>query len=237
MRRLRQGALAGTLIFFHALAQANGIAVHPIRLELEAGQRSATLTVTNDTPETKVLQLSVMQWRQVDGESVYEPTRELIATPVLFRVAPQGRQLVRVGFVNPPAETPSERSYRLYLTEVAEDKGQTSQVRFLLQLGIPLFLAPAKAQDAIDWQLQRQPGGQLRLTAVNRGNRHVRLQSLRLDDARGRLFEQQSLDYLLAGSRRSWLLVPERPPAAGRVRLQAQSGRGLIETELATTPP
>jgi fimbrial chaperone protein len=231
MARFSLGALTGALLFFSNLATADGISVNPIRLELEPGQRTATLTVTNDTTDTKVMQVQVTHWTQVNGESVYEPASDVIATPLLFRVAPQGRQLLRVGFTNPPADASHERTYRIYLNEVAEDKGDSSQIRFLLRLGIPLFVPPAKVQDALEWQLQRRTDGKLLLSAENRGNRHVRLQDLRLEDSNGSLVEQQELNYLLAGSRREWLLSPERAPS-GSVKLKALSGRGVLETEL-----
>lgn len=237
MKRCWQGVLAGALLVFGASAQANGIAVNPIRLELEPGQRTATLTISNETAGTKVLQVTVMRWSQVGGESVYEPARDLIATPVLFRVPPKARQLLRVGFVSAPADNATERTYRVYLNEVAEDKGDGSQIRFLLRLGIPLFVPPAKPQDALDWQLRRQADGSLRLAAENRGNRHVRLQGLRLEDPQGNaVAEQQSLDYLLAGSRLEWVLKLSKP-ADSPLQLKAQSGRGVIEVKLETKLP
>lgn len=237
MWQIIRGALTGALVFFSSLATAGGIAVNPIRVDIDPGQRTGTLTVTNDGAETKVLQVTTMQWKQVNGESAYEPTKEIIATPLLFRVAPRSRQLIRVGFASPPSEITTERSYRIYLTEVPEDKGDENQVRFLLQLGIPMFVAPARSQDSLDWKLNRQADGKLRLTAENRGNRHVRLQGLRLEDSQGTLVEQQDLDYLLAGSRKQWLLTPERAPSQSPLRLKAQSGRGVLEAELPDGAP
>ena len=233
MKRLGLGALAGALLFFSGIAAADGIAVHPIRLELDPGQRTASMTVTNNAAETKVLQVSVTQWKQVNGESVYEPASDVIATPVLFRIPPKSRQLVRVGFANPPAEIATERSYRIYLTEVPEDKGDDGQVRFLLRLGIPLFFPPANAQDSLDWQLSRQADGKLRLSAENRGNRHVRLQGIRLEDSHGTLVELQELNYLLPGNRKQWLLAPERTLTDGKpVKIKAHTGRGMLEAEI-----
>jgi fimbrial chaperone protein len=227
-----RGALAGALLFFSGLVAAGGISINPIRIELGAGQRTGSLTVTNDGDATKVLQVTAKQWKQVNGKPVYEPAQDIIATPVLFRVAPRSRQLVRIGFANPPPEIVTELSYRIYLTEVPEDKPGESQIRFLLQIGVPMFVVPARPQDSLGWQLQRLADGKLRLTAENRGNRHVRIQSLRLEDNSGLLVEYQGLDYLLAGGRHEWLLAPKRPPAGGPLRLKARDGRGEIETEL-----
>jgi fimbrial chaperone protein len=232
MRPFIEGALAGALFFCSALAGAGEISVNPIRIELGPGQRTGTLTITNNGDKPTVLQATVKQWRQSDGGPVYEPTQDVIATPVLFRVAPRSRQLVRVGFTNPPASPASELSYRVYLTEVPEDKPGESQVRFLLQLGVPMFVAPSTTHDGLDWRISRQADGKLRLTAENRGNRHVRVQNLRLEDGRGSLLEQQELVYLLAGGRHEWLLKPQRTPEGGAMRLKIQSGRGPLEVNL-----
>lgn len=233
MKRFSQGVLAGVLIFFSGLVAADGIAVNPIRLELDPGQRTGTLNVTNNASETKVLQVTAMHWKQVNGESVYEPATDLIATPVLFRLPPKSRQLVRVGFVNPPAEIQTERSYRIYLTEVPENKGEDSQIRFLLRLGIPMFVPPIKTQEQLNWELNRQTNGDIQLTAENRGNRHVRLQGIQVSDEQGTVVEHQGLDYLLPGSRQQWLLTPQRALTGNKpVKIKAQSGRGALEIDV-----
>jgi fimbrial chaperone protein len=226
----------GALLFFSQIVVADGIAVNPIRLELEPGQRTGSLNITNNSDETKVLQVTVMQWKQVAGESVYETTSNVIATPVLFRMSPKSRQLVRVGFVNPPTSLPDELSYRVYLTEVPEHKNEDNQVRFLLRLGIPMFFPPDKVEDGLDWQLSQLPDGGLRLIAENRGNRHVRLQGIKLMDNDGMLVDEQALEYLLPHSRREWRLTPSRRLSANKpVILKAQSGRGMLETEIPAT--
>ncbi len=236
MQRFLGGALAGALFFCAGLAGAGEISVNPIRIELGAGQRTASLTVTNNGDKATVIQVTVKQWQQPGGEHVYEPTKEVIATPVLFRVAPRGQQLIRVGFPNPPSEITTERSYRIYLTEVPEEKSGDAQIRFLLQLGVPMFVAPAQPQDRLDWKVSRQADGKLQLSAENHGNRHVRIQGIRIEDSRGPLIEQQDLQYLLAGGRRTWLLAPTRAPADESLRLKAQSGRGPLEAVLPSGP-
>lgn len=190
------------------------------------------MTVNNDSGEAKVLQVSVTRWTQVDGESVYAPATDVIATPVLFRIPPKSRQLIRVGFASPLPESTTERSYRIYLTEVPEEKRRDSQVRFLLRLGIPMFVPPAEPRDALDWRLTRRPDGTLDLFAENRGNRHVRVQSIRLEDTSGSLFVREELDYLLSESRKTWRLKPERAPTGASIKIKAQTGRGMLEAEV-----
>ncbi len=233
MSRISQGVLTGALIFFSGLVAADGLAINPIRLELEPGQRTGSLNITNDSGETKVLQVTAKRWTQQGGESVYEPATDVIATPVLFRIPPKSRQLVRVGFVQLPEQITEERTYRIYLTEVPESESTGNEVRFLLRLGIPLFLPPANSHDQLSWHLSLQSDGMLKLAADNKGNRHVRLQGIQLHDRNGLISEHNSLDYLLSGSSKSWLLKPQRALGASQtITVKAQSGRGLLESEI-----
>lgn len=232
--RFGLGALLGAFALFSSATWAGGIEINPIRLELEPGRRSSSLTLTNETSETKVIQVSVMAWSQADNESVYSPTKGVIVTPVLFRVPPKGQQLVRVGFPGSMPDTSSEATYRVFLEEIPETKGTTTQVRFLLRLGVPLFVPPSRAEDALDWKVRTGSDGRLLLSAVNRGNRHVRLNHITLSrDDGSMLAEQHEPSYVLAGKRLEWTLKPVgAQPANGRVRIQAESGRGALEAEL-----
>lgn len=233
MSRIGQGVLAVALIFFSGLVAADGLAVNPIRLELEPGQRTGSLNITNDSNETKVLQVTAKRWTQQGDESVYEPATDVIATPVLFRIPPKSRQLVRVGFVQLPEQITEERTYRIYLTEVPEGEKTGNHVRFLLRLGIPLFLPPRDSHDQLAWHLLPQGEGILKLSVANKGNRHVRLQGIQLHDRQGMIAEHSSLDYLLSGSSRSWLLTPQRALTSSQaITVKAQSGRGLLESEI-----
>ena len=49
----------------------------------------------NDEREVLV-QAEVMLWEQVDGEDRLTPTRDLLVSPAVFTLPPNGSQLVRV---------------------------------------------------------------------------------------------------------------------------------------------
>ncbi len=234
MQRTHVGALLGALAFFASSAHAEGIVVHPVRMEMATGERSTSLTVTNDTRQPKVMQASLMRWRQVNGESVYEPARDMLATPLLFRMAPTGSQLLRIGFAGQAPPTDTEQTYRLFLDEVPEAKKEQPQLSFRLRLGMPLFIAPQQPRDAMDWQFRRLSNGRVSIRAENKGNRHVRLSSLSLvDDAQRTVSEQTELVYLLAGSAHEWQLTPNRPLSEGEnLQLRAESGRGALQVKL-----
>ena len=129
MRSLVLGLLASTAVVGlpSMPTHASSFSISPIRLDLSTAVRSAALTVRNDDQEVLV-QAQVMLWQQVDGEDKLTPTRDLLVSPAVFTLPPNGAQLVRVALRSPPADTAHELSYRLILQEVPKSANRRSLV-------------------------------------------------------------------------------------------------------------
>ncbi len=137
-------------------AHAGSFSVSPTRLELSATVQSAAVTMRNDEREALV-QAEVMLWEQVDGEDRLTPTRDLLVSPAVFTLPPNGSQLVRVARRNVPADSTRELSYRLVLQEVPQPANpEFSGLQVTLRLVLPVFVAttgttgPALAWSAED---------------------------------------------------------------------------------------
>ena len=106
-------------VFFFAVAtcRAGSIELTPVRLDLSAAAKVAVLTVRNTGDEDTVMQVTLNKWT-LDGQRyVYEPSQELIVTPVTFQLAPGKKQIIRIGLrSNPPAD--KEDAFRLLVEEV-----------------------------------------------------------------------------------------------------------------------
>jgi fimbrial chaperone protein len=163
-------------------AQAANFIVSPVRAELSPGQSSAALTVTNETSdEPVVVELRAIAWSQKDGEDIYTPTTELIATPPIFHVAPGGSQVVRVALRRPPASD-RETAYRLILREVPPPpKPGFAGIQIALEMSLPVFAKPrAPTAPALQWKLESQPGGAIGLSVHNQGSAHAQIADLKL---------------------------------------------------------
>ena len=75
------------------------------------------MTVRNEENVEVVIQVETLQWSQADGQDVLEPTRDLVGSPLVFTLPPNGTQLVRVALRRTPDER-RELSYRLVVQEV-----------------------------------------------------------------------------------------------------------------------
>lgn len=248
-------ARARRLLIFVALcllctgAAANNIQINPIRIELSAGQPSATLTLRNNDPAGSppaVLQVDSHRWTQADSQTdTLEQTAELKATPPLFTLPPGGEQIVRIGLPGGVRTAPAEISYRLIVQQVpTQTPSTTAGLQVLLRFSIPVFILPADpaAAGRIEWSLQPH-GDALELSARNSGSRHLRLDGLELRHARdgGTLPLRFTPRYVLPGALRSWRIeaADGRPlPTAGeRLLLKALTGQSTLEADLTIGAP
>lgn len=229
-------ALAGLGMLAALPVGAASLQVAPISVELEAGEQAEALWLSNTGDQPIQAQVRVMAWSQDAAADRLEPSRELLPSPPIVRIAPGQRQLVRI--VRPQAgAVPSERAFRLLVDELP-DPGQpaSSGLQFLLQYSVPVFVLPAGAtrQDAPGPRAPTDAstlstvvegtGKDARMTVVNLGTRRVRLSDLVRVDAAGAETPLIAglVGYVLAGQRMHW---PLSLPADGlrgaslRVRL------------------
>jgi fimbrial chaperone protein len=222
-------------------AGAGSFQVNPIRVEMTKGATTAAITVRNDGEDAIVVQSSIVGWSQDNGQEVYAPTTEALATPPIMTVPAGGEQIVRVG-LRRAADPQHELTYRLYLQEVPPPpKPGFTGLQVALRVGLPVFVAPAApGVRRLEWSAQVRPDGTIVLAAQNTGNAHVQVTDfeLRLPDAGEPVAHESSLAYVLAGQRRQWTLSApaDRVKSARELRLKAFTDAGEIDTAVQVEP-
>ena len=234
-REWGQAACGLAFLFGATAVSAGSFAVNPVRATLSAKQPVGSLVVQNNGSEPTVVQLETVSWAQQDGKEVYEPTKDILATPPIFTVPAGGSQIVRVG-MRRAAEPGRELTYRLFLQEVPQTKTDLQGLRVVLRVGIPVFVLPAAAASpSLRWQAMRMADGSLRVRVTNSGNAHIQLARSKLmttGNARA-LAEQDVPAYVLAGQTRDWVYKVNPLPASGvPLRVAAQTDLGDMSTEL-----
>ena len=216
-------------------AGAGSFQVNPIRIDMTKGATTAAITVRNDGEDAVVVQSSILAWAQDNGQDVYTPTTEALATPPIMTVPPGAEQIVRVGLRRGP-DPQRELTYRLYLQEVPPPpKAGFTGLQVALRVGLPVFVAPvAPTLRRLEWSAEIGQDGALRLVAQNTGNAHVQLTDFELGIPGGSqpVAHESTLAYVLAGQRRVWMLPlpPDRSKAASEFRLKAYTDAGEIDT-------
>src|SRR6202171_1082103 len=190
---------------------AGSLSVTPIRVELSSAQRSVALTVRNEGDQPTVVQAQLVAWSQVDDEDRLEPTIDLLASPPIFTVAPGASQVLRIALRTAP-DAARERSYRVLVTEVpGKPDPEFTGAQFALKISLPIFVGASAAKTAprLEWSGVRTAKGDLALTAVNTGGKHIQVQTIDVagagpdPDARF-----AGLWYVLAGQRRTVTIKP-----------------------------
>ena len=204
-------------------AWAASLRVAPIRIVLTPGHAVAAMTIGNAEDAEVAVQAEVFAWSQVDGKDVYEPTRDVLVNPTIFRVGAQAQQIIRVGLRVPAGER--EKSYRIFLQQlphqqpsgpaVAADRTPGVQIQTLLRIGVPIFVpqkaAPTSSRPLVQWGVERADASPVltlaqtstpayRLNIRNGGNEHIQLTQIVLRHPNGDEFARKSLSqYVLAG--------------------------------------
>lgn len=222
-------------------ARAASFEVSPVHIDLSPAKVTAVLTLTNNGDAPTVVQCQVVSWTQRDERDVYVPTRDLIATPPIFTVAPGKKQLVRIGLRRPPQGT-HETAYRVYLQEVpGPPKPGFQGLRIALRMGIPVFVAPGSPiRPVMQWTARLDATGDLSVALHNAGSAHVQVLGFTVSrpGIAEPLVRDKMLAYVLPGQSMHWSLKPQRAPRAGEtVRLKAQTNSGEIDQDLVLKGP
>lgn len=217
-----------------------GISISPVRVDLAPGRRAEAVTVTNAGAYRRTIEVEVLRWSQVNGEDRYEPTREVIANPPLFFIAPGASQTVRVG--RPAsAKDPSkdEAAYRVYFRETQPpEPSDGNGLKFALRIGVPVFVrSAATVRPEMRWTLNRDAEGSLRVRADNRGAMHARLADVRLKDVAGGEWPLDGFRYVLPGAWQEWVLPADQVPAVMPQTLSALTETGRTEYGLGASAP
>ncbi len=222
-------------------AAAGTFSIAPVRIELQGSQRTAVLTVHNDDAAPLVVQVSALNWTQTGGEESNAPTRELLATPPVFTLPPNGEQIVRVALRREPDAT-RELDYRLLLAEVPQpaDKNFTG-LRVALRLSIPVFVKAASVGAAsLHWRAHWLPdGGGLALSATNDGSTHQQVSDFTLHFAGSEALARGVVSrYVLPGSTVTWKIAPPAGVAHdAAISIRGASDQGDFQADVAFAGP
>ena len=199
--------LALAALLCSAATSAGSFNVAPIRIELPAARRAASIEVQNTGDAAAQLQVERFLWKRDNGgDDDLEATEAFVVTPPIFTLQPGQRQIVRVLMQVPP-DPRREGTYRLVLQETPLGDPPPNTVATLLRISLPLFVTVPAAKADLAWRLVRE-GGALQLEAENRGGAHAFISQVRTPDGAPLKVD----GYLLPGEQRRWPIdsAPQR---------------------------
>lgn len=221
-------------------AMASALEVTPVRIQVDLPDMVSTITVRNPGTQPLAAQLRVFKWSHANGADELVPTKDVVASPPLAKLAPGQPYAVRIIRVS-KAAVAGEESYRLLVDEIPDPKAQAPGFgpRFAIRQSIPVFFTDPAAAPRLAWEAVLE-SGKLLLRARNEGSKRVRISALKVTNAAGGPLATGSglTGYVFGRSSEQWTLpATSKGLAAGSpITILAQSDNGPIKATVAIRP-
>jgi fimbrial chaperone protein len=186
------------------------LGVSPTLLSLSPEAPIANLIVSNEKDSPTTMQVEVVRWMQKKGKDEYKSTEDIIASPLIFTVPAQGKQVIRFGLER-PIFGPNEKGYRIFIQEVVPVLKQKNQnlLQISLRVSLPLIVRSQTAvMPSIYWQTKAISEGKVRVTASNNGNNIIFINQLQALSSKSKALSKplNTFAYLLPGSQKTWTI-------------------------------
>ena len=235
LHQLLKGLVFLLVMSTASMTIAGSYAITPVRSTLSISQKINSLTITNQSAQPTTIQMQLMQWQQDEhGVDVFTDTKDILATPPVFTLQANAKQVIRLGLRKPPS-LEVEQTYRLFLKEVpsAPREGFTG-VNVALNMSIPVFVLPKqRVTPQMQWQLTLNAEKKLVLSAKNVGMAHIQVANFSLvHPSIIKISPQQVANYLLPNQQRQWIVENQTLAGGEKVDLIAQTDIGELKAVL-----
>lgn len=115
--------------------------ITPVALKVTDNSKVTSLSIRNESNQDKSFQLTVYEMVQKNGHDTYKESKDLMATPTIFRTKAGKAQLVRVSVKNTAGKT--DRSYKLSIKEINPKlpKQEGAAVAIIPEFVVPVEVA------------------------------------------------------------------------------------------------
>jgi len=209
MRAIIAGTFAVLLTMGTVLtSQATSLQISPVLVEVPAPGAASKLLLRNSGSELVKAQIRVFKWVQKNGKDELVPTRDVVASPPLVKISPNGTNIVRVIRIS-KTPTKGEESYRIIVDQLP-DRTRKSGVAVKLQMrySIPVFFGGNSGDEpSLAWKVKNHGSN---LVVKNQGKKHVRISELTVKDKKGRKIASKNglVGYVLSNSIASFDIKP-----------------------------
>lgn len=233
MRNTIAGALSALLMLGVAgTAQATSLQVAPVLVDVPAPGAASKLTLKNRGSEQIKAQIRIFKWVQRNGKDQLIPTRDVVASPPLVKISPNGSNLVRIVRVSKTPLT-GEEAYRLIVDQLPNRSAKSGvAVKLQMRYSIPVFFgAQPGAEPKLAWSVKNNGSN---LAVTNTGKRYVRVSELRMDNTSGAKIGIKNglVGYVLSNSMANFNIKLNRKAKKGsHVLITANGQHGQIKVK------
>lgn len=160
------------------MAQAGGLSVSPLGIDLRDGEKTEVLHLRNQGDEEIKVQVRAFGWTQVQGKDHLTPTRQVLVSPQVVSIAPGREQIVRVVLSAPLGA--AQQSYRLFVDELpAKGANAPRRLKILLRYSLPLFFSSSPQPPPV-LKVSAVAGG-FGIRAKNDGTQYAKLVGVKVN--------------------------------------------------------
>lgn len=233
MRKTIAGALSALLMLGVAsTAQATSLQVAPVLVDVPTPGAASKLTLRNRGSEQIKAQIRIFKWIQRNGKDELVPTRDVVASPPLVKISPNGSNLVRIVRVS-KAPLKGEEAYRLIVDQLP-DRSKKSGIAVKLQMrySIPVFFGASNGEEPkLAWTVKANGST---LSVTNTGRRHVRVSELSMKSAKGVKIGGKNglVGYVLSNSMANFnIKLSKKAKKGSQILITANAQHGQIKVK------
>jgi len=204
---------------------ATALQVAPVLVDVPAPGAASKLTLKNNGSEQLKAQIRIFKWVQRNGKDELIPTRDVVASPPLVKISPNGSNIVRIVRVskNP---IKGEEAYRLIVDQLPDRKKSSGiAVKLQMRYSIPVFFGTnSSAEPKLAWTVKANGSN---LIVQNTGPRRVRVSELTIKNARGERIGSKNglVGYVLSNSMASFKIGMAKKAKKGSQVLITANGQ------------
>lgn len=220
-------------------ARSATFTISPVSISLESGQKSAEITVRNDSTDPMTVQVRVYRWTQAGDEDLLNPTSDIILSPPVAAIPVGGVQTLRLLLrANAAVDVGHEREYRILLDQIPAVASRPGQLGLTVRTSIPLFVLSKQATEPkLQWRAERSEDGITILSASNTGISYDRVFEVAVTSADGTVLTtelQRTNTYVLPHSRSHWVV---RDTSGSRTLRLSTTTRGRKSDQILAIGP
>jgi P pilus assembly chaperone PapD len=234
----------GLVVYQTEGARASGFHSSPSIVQLTARAHSGSVTVTNTNDAPLRVEIEAFHWDQgAGGQTVLDPTDQLLVFPQLIVIPPGESRQVRLAALAAP--TDREQTYQVSITEIpafSSPATRTAAVTVRMRADIPVFFRPPTERWAGAIAAAKVKNGALAFSVANLGTVHFEAKNLQVaglgPDMREVFSQNVGTEFVLAGSQRDYrVALPHKACSTLRVLTISLDADAQHLTQTLDIPP
>jgi P pilus assembly chaperone PapD len=220
-----------SILFLFSFSLSAGIKFSPIQLYIQDFKRQKSTTVNIESTglsTSKIYEISAFKWQQNEkGEDVLLEDNTLLFNPKTFELKPESKQVVRIGFSQPPLNLEQQQSWRVIFKEVTP-VDDNSSINFLFNFSLPFF---AGKQVTPQLNIDLQKINELAYLNVNNLSKsHAKItEVIVLDSKNNQLMKKDFVQYILSGNKIKFELGELKQNGDLKLKIKVEDHEGYLE--------